>query len=75
MKKSKWKAYIAPIVISAILLVYFIVYFGFIITLLPNVWKVFFAIIPLAFCGVMIYVCVERIKEIRKGDDDDLSKY
>ena len=27
------------------------------------------------FSAVMIYVCVERINEIRKGEEDDISKY
>ena len=25
--------------------------------------------------GVMIYVCAQRIREIRKGEEDDISKY
>jgi hypothetical protein len=31
--------------------------------------------IPLVFVGVCVYVLVERIKEIRSGEEDDLSKY
>lgn len=75
MKKEKWKGYIAPITITVILLLYFILYFSVLIALLPGVWKHILLIIPLALAGVLIYVCIERIKEIRSGEEDDLSKY
>ena len=32
-------------------------------------------IIPLLFSVVMIKVCIDRIKEIKKGEEDDLSQY
>ncbi len=32
-------------------------------------------VIILALGGVMIKVCLERIKEIRSGEEDDLSQY
>lgn len=31
--------------------------------------------IPLALIGVSIFVLVERIQEVRSGEEDDLSKY
>ena len=31
--------------------------------------------VPLALAGVMIGVTVSRIKEIRSGEEDDLSQY
>ena len=34
-----------------------------------------FAIIPLLLSAVMIRVCAERINEIKKGEEDDISKY
>ena len=37
--------------------------------------KTLMAIIPLAFAMVNIYVLFERIKEIRSGEEDDLSQY
>ena len=75
MKKEKRKGYAAPIVITVILLLYIIFYFGVLIALLPTFWKYILLIIPIALAGVAIYVCVERIKEIRSGVEDDLSKY
>ena len=37
--------------------------------------KILFGVIPLALIGVVVYVLVERMNEIRSGEEDDLSKY
>ena len=66
---------IAPIVITAIMVVYYAVYFGFLISLLSGLIKYLLGIIPAAMAAVTVGVCVERIKEIKKGEEDDLSKY
>ena len=66
---------IAPIVISVIIILYYVVYFGILIALLYGVWKWLLGIIPLALSAVMLKVYIERIKEIKKGEEDDLSKY
>jgi len=66
---------IAPIVISIIMILYYVVYFGFLITLLEGVWKYALGIIPIAFSVVTVKVCIERIHEIKKGEEDDISKY
>ena len=66
---------IAPIVISVIIILYYVVYFVILIALLYGVWKWLLGIIPLALSAVMLKVCIERIKEIKKGEEDDLSKY
>ncbi len=73
--KKNFKKLIAPIIITVIFILYFIVYFGFLITLLNGYLKYLLGIIPIAFTAVTVYVCVERIKEIRSGEEDDLSKY
>ena len=69
------KKLIAPIVITVLLLLYFLIYFGFLVAILPGILKIPFIVIPLALAGVSIYVCVERIKEIEGGEEDDLSQY
>jgi len=69
------KKIIAPIIITFILILYYIAYFGFVISLLNGIWKYVLGIIPLVFSGIMIYVCIERINEIKKGEEDDISKY
>ena len=66
---------IAPIVISVIIILYYVVYFGILIALLDGVWKWLLGIIPLTLSAVMLKVCIERINEIKKGEEDDLSKY
>lgn len=69
------KKMIAPILISAVMVLYYIVYFGLLITMFDGVWKYALGIIPLALAAVMVKVCMERINEIKKGEEDDLSKY
>ena len=61
--------------ITIIMVLYYVVYFGFLMTLLEGIWKYLFGIIPFVFSIMMIYVCIERIKEIKEGEEDDLSKY
>ena len=66
---------VTPIVISVIIILYFIVYFGFLMSLLEGVWKYALGILPLAFSAVTGKVCIERINEIKTGEEDVLSKY
>lgn len=77
MKKENQKRYAVPIIITLILLLYFTVYFGVLIAILPKDWKYVLFIFPLALAviGLLIYVCIDRIKEIRSGEEDDLGKY
>ena len=72
---SHKKKMIAPIIVTIIMILYYIVYFGFLISLLDGIWKYASGLIPLVFSGVMIYVCIQRIDEIRKGEEDDISQY
>ena len=72
---SHKKKMVAPIIITFIIILYYIVYFGFLISLIDGIWKYGLGIIPLVFSGIMVYVCVERINEIKKGEEDDISKY
>ena len=74
MKEHK-KKLIAPIIVTVIMGLYYIAYFGFLISLIDGIWKWLLGIIPLAFTSVMLKVCIERINEIKKGEEDDLSKY
>ena len=73
--KTKKKKMIAPIVVTVIITAYYVLYFSFLLSLFDGFWKWALGIIPLALIGVMIYVCIERIQEIRKGEEDDISKY
>ena len=73
--ESHWKKMIAPITVSAIMILYYVVYFGFLISLLDGIWKYMLGIIPFLLSVVMVKVCIERISEIRKGEEDDIGKY
>ena len=65
----------APIVVTVIIVLYYAIYFGFLITLLDGIWKYALGIIPIIFSIIMVKVCIERINEIKKGEEDDISKY
>ena len=66
---------VAPIVVAILMILYFVVYFGFLISLLNGIWKIALGVIPLVLSAVMIKVCIERIREIKKGEEDDISQY
>ena len=65
----------APIIVSILMILYYVVYFGVLISLLDGVFKYALGIIPIVFAVVMIKVCIERINEIKGGEEDDISKY
>ena len=65
----------APIIITVIMILYYIIYFGLLISLLEGIFKYVLGIIPIIFSIVIIKVCIERIKEIQGGEEDDISKY
>ena len=69
------KKLMAPIIVTIIMVLYYVAYFGFLIMMIEGIWKYVLGIIPLIFSIVMIKVCVERINEIKKGEEDDISKY
>ena len=56
-------------------MIYYAVYFAILVTILEGIWKLMFGILPLILSYIMLRVCVERINEIKKGEDDDFSKY
>ena len=70
------KKMIAPIIVTIIFVLYFFAYAFGITYFVPNIFvKVLLGVIPAIFGVVMIYVCLQRIKEIKDGEEDDLSKY
>lgn len=71
------KKMIAPIIITAITVVYLIVFAGFFLfTVGIPLWiKITGALLWFFFAGMSIFVFIERIKEIRSGEEDDLSQY
>ena len=69
------KKMIAPIVVTVVMILYYVVYFGFIMSLLDGIWRYALGIVPVLFAGVTIYVCIQRIDEIKKGEEDDIGQY
>lgn len=70
------KKMIAPVVITGIVIIYYAFFFGLLIHSLNNVWlKLLLGIIPVLLGAAMIFVCAERIREIKGGEEDDLSQY
>ena len=75
MNRRKRETKTAPIIVSVIVILYYIIYFGILIAILEGLWKYLLGIIPLVLSAVMIKVCLERVDEIEKGESDDISKY
>ena len=70
------KKMLAPIIIAIIFVLYYVGFAAVCLFIpIPFLLKLIFGIVPLALAGVMIYVVITRIKEIRSGEEDDLSKY
>ncbi len=75
MRPEHKKKMIAPIVITVIIIMYYLLYFGLLSVLVDGIGGILLGIIPLLLGGTMIYVCIQRIQEIKEGEEDDLSKY
>ena len=73
MRKRKM---IAPIVITALMAVFLFLYLGLLFFVGVPVWvKIAVGAVLALDYGVSVFVLVERIKEIRSGEEDDLSQY
>ena len=68
---------VAPIIITALLLLYYAGFF-ILLTVTPalSLWsRLLLGVAPLALMGVSVFVLVERIREVRSGEEDDLDRY
>ncbi|MGN0291932.1 MAG: hypothetical protein ACI4C5_08370 [Lachnospiraceae bacterium] len=71
-----FKKLVAPIIITCLIVVYYIFFFCVLMVgISSNIGKFLAGVIPLCLIGVMVYVLIQRIHEIRSGEEDDLSKY
>jgi len=67
---------IVPIIITLILILYFsFLILGILSIANEIVFKILATITPLVLIGFSISALIDRIKEIRSGEEDDLSKY
>ncbi|MBR4210123.1 MAG: hypothetical protein IKQ24_10090 [Verrucomicrobia bacterium] len=73
---EKGKKMIAPIVITAFFILYLILYVVLVIRVAVFEPLLIMLAIPLVLLGGgLVYVLLERLNEIKKGEDDDLSNY
>jgi len=73
---NKGTKMLAPIIISIITVLFMLGYLAILIWSVPSMPLIIVGgIVLLALIGVMIAMLIERIKEIRSGEEDDLSKY
>lgn len=76
MANTKKSSYVAPVVVTVLLVVYFLFLMGIcFIPFFPIGVKIGAAVIFLPLIGVSVFVLRERMKELRSGELDDLSKY
>ncbi len=77
MKKNNKRAYLPPILVAVLMLLYYGIFFVLLLQdLTMQLWlKLLLLIIPLALGGTVIHVLVQRIRELRSGETDDLHKY
>lgn len=71
------KKLIAPILITFLVICYFIFYMwiGLSISEIPSIMKILLLIFPIGLIVLSVYMLFERIDEIKGGEEDDLSKY
>ena len=65
----------APIVVTFIMVIYYAAYFSFLVSVIEGVWRYVFAVVPLLLSIMTVKVCVDRINEIKRGEEDDIGKY
>ena len=67
----------AGAILSAVaVVIYYAIFFFIVLDSIENpVAKVLLGIVPAILAIVMIAVCIQRIKEIKGGEEDDLSQY
>ena len=65
----------APIVVTVLLIIYYALYFGLLAYVVEGTLKYLLGIFPLIFAALTVKVCIERINEIKKGEEDDIGKY
>ena len=72
-----WKKMAAPVIVALIVVLYYI---GIAVLMIvtpgiPVIFRILMIGVPLILAAVMIGVLISRIKEIKGGEEDDLSKY
>ena len=73
----KKRNYIAPIIVAAILLLYYAGFAALLIFVPGLLWwlRLILCIAPALLGALVIFVLVQRIRELNSGENDDLDKY
>ena len=76
MNKKKKTDIAIVIIITTLLIAYYLFYFFALAYLLEgNILRIIMGILPFMLSIILIKVTLDRIKEIKGGESDDLSKY
>ncbi|MFR0880801.1 MAG: hypothetical protein ACLSGN_04875 [Oscillospiraceae bacterium] len=70
--KNHTKKIIAPVVITVLLILILI---GYVTLAAISPAGIVFAVIAIIGIALAIYTLIDRIREIKKGEEDDISKY
>ncbi len=69
--------YIAPILVAALVVLYY-AGMALLFLMIPEMYwwvKALLCVIPIAICALIIAVAIQRVREIKSGETDDLDKY
>ena len=73
------KRYIAPIIITILAVIYFLLMgIGFVFALsegMPAICFMLLLFIPIGAAALTVYMLIERLNEIKGGEEDEASKY
>ena len=76
MDEKHRKKMIAPVIITAVFVIYLLAYIFFLFhTVGFSAFAILLAIPLFALGGGILYTLRERMREIRSGEEDDLSNY
>ena len=73
------KRYIAPIIITILAVIYLLgmaaAFFSALLQGMPFVLFLLLVIVPVGAAAGIVYMLIQRIREIRGGEEDEASKY
>ncbi len=73
----KRRSYAAPVIVAVLLLLYYVGMAILFFTIPGILWwiRLLLCLIPAAVGALILFVTIQRIREIRSGETDDLDKY
>ncbi len=75
-KEKRRRKMIPPILVTVLMILYFILYFGVLISLIRSMpFRVLLGVCPVLLGAAMIGVGIQRRRQIKGGEEDDLGQY